>query len=642
LKNLLLSILISFSCFSLWAQGSFPSENGLFTVNYLKGCEFTEIVVTENNTQGGTQFICFDADLSDIPSNNSCFGSSLQNPEDYRFTYQEAGIYNILFLDQIGNNQVYDSITIEIIEPETPKIALANCDNGLVFDLNPQLEVFDIYTIDFGDGSAPQDYPIAAFPFTNDYNDPTQEYTINVSGSFNNTGNNNCGNNSISKTIIPENQTERAASITAINLISENSFEIEYEANENQLYQLQLKQNSNGIYQTIDNISGIADGVYTFQNRNIIDNFYCVRIISTSNCDGYELNSNEVCTVRFDATAQNNGNLLDWNHFSFENSDLLKNGEIIYSGNAPYVDVNVLCGQTDVYSVITTDQNGIELTSLPFEVSAITGSPTISITQIATNVLSDSELELSWEVPAGLQPNNFIIYKKRNLNDEFFEVDTANSSSYIDVGTAFTTRNFYYSIAYTNSCGGISPLATTAVNILLKINQDKSILNFTWNSFTGFDSLLSHYVIKKYDENMNLLNETDIGIQTSFSENIAQSEDQLSFYQIEAYSENGFIAYSNLLRYKIPSSFFVPSGFTPNQDALNQEIKVVGKFIDEVEFSIYNRWGTLIFRSNSLEIGWDGFLPSRPAPEGTYSYTVRVKDRYGEEYYKSGVFNLIR
>jgi len=642
LKKILIIILILFGSFSLWAQGSFESENGLFTVNYLKGCEFTEIVVTENNTQGGTQFICFDADLSDIPSNNSCFGSSLQNPEDYRFTYQEAGVYNILFLDQIGNNQVYDSITIEIIEPEPPKIAFANCDNGLVFDLNPQLEVFDIYTIDFGDGTAPQDYPITAFPFSYDYTDPTQEYTINISGSFNSTGNSNCGNNSLSKTIVPENQIEEEASINSINILSENSFEIEYETNENQLYQLQIKQNSNGIYQTLDNISATSGGVYTFQNRNLNDNFYCVRIVSTNSCDGSELNSNEVCTVRFNGTAQNNGNLLDWNHFSFESSDLLKNGEIIFSGNAPYVDFNVLCGQTDVYAVVTRDQNGIELTSLPIELSAITGSPSIPISQIATNVISDSELELTWDIPDGLNPTNFVVYKKRNLNDEYFEVDTTGTNSYTDIGTAFNTRVFYYTVAYTNSCGGISPLVTTASNILLKVNQSNSIINFSWNSFTGFDSLLSHYVIRKYDENMSQIDENDMGDQTNYRENIAQSEDQLSFYQVEAYSENGLIAYSNLLRYKIPSSFFVPTGFTPNDDALNQEIKVVGKFIEEVEFSIYNRWGTLIFRSNSLEIGWDGYLTNRPAPEGTYSYTVRVKDKYGEEYFKSGVFNLIR
>jgi gliding motility-associated-like protein len=634
---------ILLSHFTVWAQGSFPSENGLFTVNYLKGCEFTQIEVTLNSGTG-TPFLCFDADLTDVGSeaNRNCFGDPAQSAEDLRFTYQEAGTYNILFLRQLTNNQVYDSITIEIIDPNTPFVALSNCEDELILDVNQQQESFDVYTVDFGDGSAPQEFSVNNFPFPYQYANPTKEYTLSVTGAFNNTGNNNCSNSTFSKTFTPVEQTESAAEITSLELLSENSFEIGYELNQNQIYQLQLKQDVNGNYQTIANISGVSEGTYTLQNRNINDNFYCVRIISTSQCNGEALNSDEACTIRFTASADVNGNLLDWNHFSFENSDLLKNENIIYSGNAPYVDNNVLCGQTDTYQAITTDANGLEVRSLPKDLMAITGSPSIPINQISTNVLSDSELELRWEVPQGLQPAGFIIYKKRNPNDDFFEVDSTSATSYLDRGTAFNTRNFYYSIAYINSCGGISPLRTTAPNILLKVNQQQSDIKFSWNSYTGFDSLFREYIIVKYDENMNVLSESNLGDEAIYSENIAQSEDQLSFYQVEAHSANGLVAYSNLLRYKIPSSIFVPTAFTPNDDALNQEIKVLGKFINEVEFSVYNRWGTLIFRSTSLEIGWDGYLTNRPAPEGTYSYTVRVKDEYGEEYYRSGVFNLIR
>ncbi|WP_296618365.1 gliding motility-associated C-terminal domain-containing protein [Marivirga sp.] len=641
MKKIILTILIAFCCFGLWAQGSFPSENGLFTVNYLKGCEFTEIEVTLNAATG-TPFLCFDADLSDLASNNDCFGNPAQTADDFRFTYQEAGIYNILFLRQLSNTQVYDSITIEIIEPSTPYVSLSNCGAELILDLDAQQERFDFYTVDFGDGSAPQEYSINAFPFSYQYADPTQEYLLTVTGSLNNTGNNNCGSNIFTKTFIPEDQNEDAGAINRIEILSENSFEIDYELNDNQIYQLQLKQNENGNYQTVNTFSGEELGTYIFQNRNLDNNFYCARIITVSQCNGDELISNEVCTIRFSAKAELDGNLMDWNHFIFQNSELLKNGEVIHTGNAPFLDENVLCGQSDLYQVIATDARGIEIVSLPKEITAITGSPSIPISQIATNVLSDSELELTWELPQGLQPERFVIYKKRNLNDEFFEVDTSSNTTYVDQGTAFYDRIFYYSIAYVNSCGGISPLYTTAPNILLKVSQKESVINFVWNSFTGFDSLFSEYRIVKYDENMNVLDENILGEDEFYNENIAQSDDQLAFYQVEAYSDNGLIAYSNLLRYKIPSSFFVPTAFTPNQNSLNEEIKVVGKFIEEVEFSVYNRWGTLIFRSNSLEIGWDGYLKNRPAPEGTYSYIVRVKDKYGEEYFKSGVFNLIR
>jgi gliding motility-associated-like protein len=228
------------------------------------------------------------------------------------------------------------------------------------------------------------------------------------------------------------------------------------------------------------------------------------------------------------------------------------------------------------------------------------------------------------------------------LEEDFFRLDTVSTNSYVDVGNGFFERNFYYGVAYINRCGGISPVRTIANNILLKLNTTTSQLEFSWNSFTGFDSLLTDYTLVKFNDNMNILQEFNIGRDTVFIENIAESDDQLTFYQVQARSESGLVAFSNLVRYKIPSSFFVPSAFSPNGDGLNEEINVVGKFIEEVEFSVYNRWGTLIFRSNSLELGWDGYLTNRPAPEGTYSYTISVTDRYGEEYFISGVFNLIR
>ncbi|SMG29471.1 gliding motility-associated C-terminal domain-containing protein [Marivirga sericea] len=637
----ILILLLFGSSYILSAQGSFPSENGLFTVNYLKGCSGTQIEVTpENGT--GTPFLCFDADLSDIGVNNACFGQPAQSADDFRFTYTEPGVYDILFLRQLTNSQVYDSISIEILNPATPFVALSSCDQGLVLDVNSEQESFDIYTVDFGDGSAVQEYSIDDFPFSYQYANPTQESTLTVNGSFDTSGNNNCSNNQFSKTFIPANQTEEPASITRLDMLSSNSFEIDYELNVNQTYQLQLKQNEDGDFQSITTFVATESGSYTFQNIDLDADFYCARLISTSRCNGQQLISNEVCTIRLSATVELGGNLLDWNHANFQNSDVLKNGELIFSGNAPYLDENVFCGQVDEYQIIATDASGVEVVSLARNLAANTAGPTVPIGQIATRVLSDTEVEITWDLPAGLQPDRFLIYKKRNEDEDFFRLDTTSTTSYIDESPALNERVYYYSVAYLNLCGGISPVQTVAPNILLTLSQQESVISFKWNSFTGFGPLLRGYVLKKYDDNMNLLSENNVDTTAFYSENIAESDNQLTFYQLEAISENGLVASSNLIRYKIPSSFFVPTGFTPNEDGQNEEIKVLGKFIQDVEFSVYNRWGTLIFRSTSLDAGWDGYLTTRPAPEGTYSYTVRVKDKYGEEYYKSGVFNLIR
>jgi gliding motility-associated-like protein len=53
----------------------------------------------------------------------------------------------------------------------------------------------------------------------------------------------------------------------------------------------------------------------------------------------------------------------------------------------------------------------------------------------------------------------------------------------------------------------------------------------------------------------------------------------------------------------------VPNAFTPNNDGLNDVLKVehsVGVLPDGFDFKIYNRWGKLMFHKQDINIGWDG------------------------------------
>lgn len=644
MKNIYLFTTAFFTPLLLWSQGNFPSENGLFEVDYLKGCVGTIITVTPI-APTGTYLACFDADLSDLTSseNQTCFNEQANKPiGKLEFTYTEPGIYNILVLNQLTGSQQFDSITIEIFDPELPQFALSNCSGDIFFDLDPEVESFDTYTIDFGDGTAPQDFTINAFPISHTYPDNTQTYSVQATGSFDASGLNNCNNTTYSNTIVPENLIEAEATISSLDLLSASSLEVAFTANENQFYKVEISQNNGASYQEVLTLAGQNSGSFQLDNLDLVNNFYCIRITSVSLCTGDDLISNEVCTVELTGNAQADGNLLNWNSSSFSNTVLLKNGEEIYSGNAPHLDINVLCGQADIYEVLATDASGVEVRSLPLEITAQALASQLPISLISTQVIRSNELEISWEIPVGLQPESYIVYRKQKLTDNFREIATTDSTTFTDTSADFTSSVYFYSVSYSNNCGGRSSLLITAPNILLTANQNENIIDFTWNSFTGYDSLLSNYLVRKYDADLNLVDEWEVGLDTFFNDDIASSPDQIYIYQVFAISENGLVSSSNQLQFKIAPTFFVPSGFTPNGDGLNEEIKVVGKFIEQVEFSIFNRWGTLIFKSNELDKGWDGFLPDREAPEGTYSYTVLVKDASGEEYFKSGVFNLIR
>lgn len=55
------------------------------------------------------------------------------------------------------------------------------------------------------------------------------------------------------------------------------------------------------------------------------------------------------------------------------------------------------------------------------------------------------------------------------------------------------------------------------------------------------------------------------------------------------------------------AKFYVPSGFTPNQDGLNDYLKPIPVGIKDVKyFRIYNRWGQLVFDLKENPLGWDG------------------------------------
>jgi gliding motility-associated-like protein len=56
-----------------------------------------------------------------------------------------------------------------------------------------------------------------------------------------------------------------------------------------------------------------------------------------------------------------------------------------------------------------------------------------------------------------------------------------------------------------------------------------------------------------------------------------------------------------------PSHFYMPTGFTPNQDGKNDLLKpsIDGKLVN-YRFSIFNRWGQKIFETTDIMKGWDG------------------------------------
>ena len=91
------------------------------------------------------------------------------------------------------------------------------------------------------------------------------------------------------------------------------------------------------------------------------------------------------------------------------------------------------------------------------------------------------------------------------------------------------------------------------------------------------------------------------------------------------------------------SHIIVPNIFTPNGDYENDFFKLNTNNILELEGTIFNRWGQVVFIINTIEGGWDGrTVAGIECPEGTYYYLIHALGGDGVEYNFQGPFELIR
>lgn len=88
---------------------------------------------------------------------------------------------------------------------------------------------------------------------------------------------------------------------------------------------------------------------------------------------------------------------------------------------------------------------------------------------------------------------------------------------------------------------------------------------------------------------------------------------------------------------------FMPTAFTPNGDGKNDVFRPT--FIGpsaSYEFSIYNRWGQLVFRSKVPGVGWDGTVNGIPQKGDIYVFYITAEGGCNGKFEQKGTFALIR
>lgn len=281
---------------------------------------------------------------------------------------------------------------------------------------------------------------------------------------------------------------------------------------------------------------------------------------------------------------------------------------------------------------------------------SLVGSSNSGGSVFVNTIPNDNEIALTWNEDVPWINTEYDVYKSTNFSGPFNYLGTTNNQYYIDTGLVNGSNYCYYVISrgfYSNPsivfpienysqivCDVPVDLTPPCAPILSIDGSCESGQNeLTWNNPNNdcADDVMSYhlYFTPIEGQEMFLIATLNSNQDTSFTHDyygsvagcyVVTAIDSVQ-YGNESDSSN-VVCFDNCPEYNLPNVF------TPNGDGDNDYFHPIipYKYIESIEFEIYNRWGQVIFSTTDSDINWDGTHQEtgEPVSDGVYYYLCTV------------------
>ncbi|MFZ6013904.1 MAG: gliding motility-associated C-terminal domain-containing protein [Bacteroidota bacterium] len=604
----------------------YVSKQGKFEVDQKTGCAPFVVNITIR-----PPFSCGACDV-DLLGNNQFV--ALNSPH----TYNTPGTYWMRVL--IGTSPI-DSLQITVLPNIQPQFEIYTCGGNevsvRVTDTN-----YNQYVINYNDGSPDVVKPAGSLA--------TDRHTYASSGSKNITvrgrnlsASDNC--NPMTKPVTAM-AALPAPTITRLEVLNTSQIKLDFNAQQNILYKLEIAVNSGNFQQFKTYYNVISD---TIDNIKPDDNYYCFRLGAFDPCNNITTYSPVICSANLDVIAQNKVNNLTWAtgtsavfaNYSFTRTTASTTLTFTASGS-PYADGAVVCGTEYCYQLTTNHTNGARSISLKKCVTAISTDVPVAVSSITASV-NQAQVDIQWQQDPGFTPQDYSVFK--SVNSGLYTLMASTPTTQIVDPEYSSEVGVCYQISYKDVCNITSALSFEACPMrLVGSVQGDNTINLFWTPYSGWNNGVSSYTVEKYNAQGQLLQTFPLGSAISLTDNDEDLSNQIYVYVVKATAVDAGIpqSVSNRITIIKNPNLYSPTAFTPNGDNMNDIFKVFGRYITTFEMKIFNRWGELMFSSSSLDQGWDGNFRGNPMQEGTYTYVAEITDLAGRTFKRSGSVLLIR
>lgn len=614
-------LVLPFACFG---QGSNVSTGGRFSADIVVGCAPLTVNITELDNFGNIsrQYIY----EPNFPVTNST-----------THTFARDSVYQII---QIIQNEVprTDTLTITVHPPDPPQVQIANCRDFSASVKTPG-GPYDYYRVYYTPTDSVQ-VAAGAYATPYDFGGPGQ-FPVRVKGFYNN-GNDSCGEILLTISTL---QSLTQPTLNSIETFADNTMLLSASLNPGISYVLEVSANG-GAYTEIP---------LAFQGSQILadqldpaGNSYCFRLAAYDPCNDEFYYSNELCQVNLSVNFEQYRNNLTWTQPTQPVGwEVLRNGTSLIQSSGvvgSYPDSSLVCNTDYCYQVRVNYSTGFalsqEICGTSFEEQSLA-----PITGIYSTYQGD-ELLISWEMGQQVALREFQLLYNTAGNSFSSLSFSSDDNEEIFSNQEFFRSSYSYTVVYQDECQNESPPGPLTSPIFLQASEtENNAYTLTWNQYIPLSDGVRQYFVELWGQDMGLISTLPAWDPGIFSLRLSTDLSSVAWVTVRAEGlgvDAGFTSSSNRVPIEYKTDLYLPSAFTPNSDGLNDELRVIGIGVSDFFFSIYNRWGEMVFATSDQTLGWDGTFNGKQAPQGSYHYFVEGRDERGNMIKKSGNFVLLR
>lgn len=199
-------------------------------------------------------------------------------------------------------------------------------------------------------------------------------------------------------------------------------------------------------------------------------------------------------------------------------------------------------------------------------------------------------------------------------------------------------RLYEYEVSFADTCGNSVPAVTLSPAFISFRETNINTYEISWTPpVNTLDGPFSHQLVVSGNNN-RVITENPFDPMEIF---LTEPQGAVQVVSLETIYPSDTLQ-SNPITLDYEFRAYIPDAFTPNEDFLNDDLRILGISATEVDFKVFNRWGELIHVSTTPLFAWDGKVRGEPAPAGRYFYRLSFLSIENKRIQQRGSFVLLR